>query len=1052
VEAERRQVTILFTDMVGFTAFSEKSGEEAAFRLMQDVARLTGQAVLQEGGVVQGFTGDGTMAVFGAPRAYEDAPVRACRSALAILDRIEDASNQLERKFGVRPQVRIGINTGLAVVGEVQEGAGGGVTVMGDAVNVAARLQSLAEPGTIYISDATRQLTQGQIEATLKGEHQLKGKAEPLKVYELTGLRSDRPRFALAVQRGLSTYVGREREVEVLRRNLAASRRELRVVDIVAEPGMGKSRLLHEFRQSFGETKAVVLTGNCTPDARQTPFLPFIEVVRDVFRITSAESEAEVARRIESSLTALGVHSEENLGLLLNLLGFESVGEALFGLDGVLIGQHTRDLLQDLLAAYCRSTPVVLSIEDLHWIDSGSQELLGRIADDEAKLPLLVLHTRRPEFDPPWRNRPAVTTLPLEPLPASDIRRLIQARLAVEALPDALIQQVTERAEGNALFTEEMLTFLTESGALRTGNGNIQFDANAVAAALPASLQSLLTARIDRLSPHERSLLQAAAVIGRHFDPELLVAVANDANDMEAKLAAARELDLIHLDGSSGSYAFKHALVRDALVQTLLSEPRARLHLRIAEEIERRSGNRLGEVAERLAHHFSQTERADKAFTYLAMAAGKGLGVYAFDEADRHFATALALLDKTPDCASDKQVVELLADFTLFSHLAVRYRAIIEAIERFGPRIKRLGDNAALVQIYHQYVLALLWSGRYADAQETQKQLSKLATSVGDPRSIALALASDIHVSTNVAPYTIAQFEELGRQAIAAACQVEDSYLQYFLRFAISWEEIHRGRILKANEIADEAMAIGRRNRDSRSMGLGLATKAWIALTSDNYGEALNFAEAALEAAYTPWDRIGARGVQIYSRVLLRRPGAYELCRDFREECAANGWHWYWLGAEGMIGVAAVLAGKIRLGLKRTKEAIAARDKEGYRASADWTRLALAEIYVEIIEGREKPAISILAKNMLALAKVFLTAEKHVKNLIAHVKKDAHFDPNGHHIGRSEMLLGLMYKAKKKHVLALQHLTEAHRISAQYGPTPLLARIERALSELSVVL
>ena len=238
VDAERHQVTVLFTDMVGFTAFSETAGEEAAFRLMRDVARLTGDVVREQGGAIQNFTGDGLMAVFGAPVAFEDAPVRACRAALGIIGRLERAADEFEREYGTRPQWRIGINSGSAVVGEVQDG---GVTVMGDVVNIAARLQSIAEPGTAYLTETTRRLAEGRIESGPKGNHQIKGRAGTMQVFKLERLLPDASRFASAVQRGLSPFVGREKELEILERNLEEARHGLRVVDIVAEPGMGKS-------------------------------------------------------------------------------------------------------------------------------------------------------------------------------------------------------------------------------------------------------------------------------------------------------------------------------------------------------------------------------------------------------------------------------------------------------------------------------------------------------------------------------------------------------------------------------------------------------------------------------------------------------------------------------------------------------------------------------------------------------------------------------------------------------------------------------------------
>ena len=291
---------------------------------MQSLARLMEDAVCKQGGVVHGFTGDGVMAVFGAPVALEDAPLRACRAALAILERLRAAGGDLEAKHGVRPQLRIGINTGLAVVGQVQGGASAGVTVLGDTVNVAARLQAAAEPEAVVMSEAMHRLVQGLVDASFAGEHQFKGKTEPQKVYRLDAIRRGATRFGVAVGRGLGAYVGRERELDVVERGLAEARGQLHVIDVMAEPGMGKSRLLHEFRQRVGKAQAFILSGSCSPDGQQTPFLPFIEVVRSSFQVSAGEAEKEVARKLEMGLTVLGLHCPENLGLLLNLLGVNS--------------------------------------------------------------------------------------------------------------------------------------------------------------------------------------------------------------------------------------------------------------------------------------------------------------------------------------------------------------------------------------------------------------------------------------------------------------------------------------------------------------------------------------------------------------------------------------------------------------------------------------------------------------------------------------------------------------------------------------------------------
>jgi class 3 adenylate cyclase len=251
VQGERKQVTILFSDVVGFTAFSEKSGEEAAFELMRSLSRLMDDAVREHGGVVRNFTGDGIMAVFGAPVALEDAPQRACQAALSILRRLKTAGHALDAAHGVTPQLRIGLNTGPAVMGNVQNSADAGVTVLGDTVNVAARIQALAEPDSVYMSEATHRLVQGWVEANFAGEHQIKGKSEPQKVYRLEAIGQRTSRFDAAPSRGLTPYVGRDREVETLEERLAQTEAGIQVVDIVGEAGVGKSRLLNRISPTY---------------------------------------------------------------------------------------------------------------------------------------------------------------------------------------------------------------------------------------------------------------------------------------------------------------------------------------------------------------------------------------------------------------------------------------------------------------------------------------------------------------------------------------------------------------------------------------------------------------------------------------------------------------------------------------------------------------------------------------------------------------------------------------------------------------------------------
>ncbi len=297
-------------------------------------------------------------------------------------------------------------------------------------------------------------------------------------------------------------------------------------------------------------------------------------------------------------------------------------------------------------------------------------------------------------------------------------------------------------------------------------------------------------------------------------------------------------------ENKSGDYAFKHALVRDALYNSLLSDARMALHLKIAEEIERRSDNRLTEVTEILAHHYGHTDRVKKAFAYLSMSGSKSLGVYSLDEATKYFTATLALIDKKLDCASDDQLADFLVPYSLLLNMLLRSKMMIEVRQRYLKRIDRLGDDARVVLIHHHFVFALLWSARYSEAVAAQRANSLIASRLGDSLSKAYALAGEIYASTLAdTPMPLHAYEALKRELMIATSETSDAYIQSWARFVIGWEEIHRGRMIEAQNAARELMQVGQRLNDPRTTGFGLAVLSWIALTSDSYVEALKWSD-----------------------------------------------------------------------------------------------------------------------------------------------------------------------------------------------------------------
>ena len=1044
---ERRQVSVLFADMVGFTAISERLGEEGTFAFVRVVYDKLAAAVREQGGTVRGFAGDSIMALFGVPNALEDAALRACRAALSIHAVLAAAGDEIEARFGTRPTVRVGVSSGLVVVARLED-QDAIATALGDTVNLASRLQGLAEGGTSLACDATRLLVEWLVDMSFAGEHTIRGKTQPQKVWRLESVRKGLTRFDASVGQGLSAYVGRDAELAMLRDALERTRDRLQAIDIVADPGLGKTRLAFEFRQRLNADEIRILAGNCTADGRQIPFLPFLEVVRGACRVRADDEPEEITRKLETGLRRLEMHTAENLGLLLNLLGIEPPGSSLAGLDGVLIGLRTRDLLPALISARCRASPVVITLEDIHWIDGASHEILGKLIES-AQPNLLIITTRRPENGHNWLDDPHVTSLRLEPLPASDFRRLLETRLGVDSAPDALIAQITERAEGNPLFGEEILSFLIQRGALRVTEGKADFDAAVGDIGLPASLQSLLAARADRLAREDRALLQAAAAIGRRFDSALLALVVETGENVDDRLEKLQALDIIRREAGSPDYAFKHVLLRDTLYQSQLMDRRAELHLKIAEGLEKRSEGRLSEVAETLAHHYALTNRHDAAFTYLAMAGAKSLGVYSLDEADRYFSSALALFERNPGCVSDDRLAEMLANYALCSNLSLRLKTIIAVTTRFRPNLNRSGDSRHHVLILHHYISSLVWTARYRDALSVQQELWAMARRLGDPKSMAYALVSELSVSTYCAPVPIEVFQARRREAEASLASVDDAYLNNFYSAILAYDEMNRGRITEAREALERLTVIGVAMNDPRSLGYATAMKALIAMLSDNYEAGLEMADVGIRTSRAPFERAIATSARNIALLLLNKPGALDEVGGYIAKCAENDWILFLSGPENLWGVALAMNGRIDEGLRCIEQTIARREREGYRASADWCRMFLCEVYLDIISGNGEASLGLFLQNFRALTGALMFGAKRILALIEHVRSNPQFDRNGHYIGRAEMILGLLYKAKKKRALAARHLSEARRISSAFGPSPMLTRIETALAELT---
>lgn len=1040
---ERRQVTVLFADMAGYTSIAERLGEEGTYDLMQSIFAIMAKAVREQGGLVQDFTGDGIMAIFGVPVALEDAPLRACRAALAIQDRLTASIADIERKHGVRPQMRVGVNTGPVVVGQIESGR---PSVSGDTVNFAARLQTLAEPGTVALSEAAHRQVQGLIESKFAGEHGVKGKSEPQKVFRLNAIREGAARFDTALSRGLTTYVGRDREVEILQQAIKVPSDRLRVVDIVAEAGMGKSRLLHQFREWLGKDRAYVLSGGSSPDGRTTPFLLFIEVVRGSFRLNAGEPRTEVARKLDEGLAMLGLGSPENLGLLLNLLGLNVRESALEGLDGTMIGLRTRDLLLQLLQARSRLSPVVLILEDLHWIDGVSEEVLGRIIAGHDTSKVLVLHTRRPDYRPPWADATPVTTLALEPLSPPQISELVRARLGVDVLPESLAELVAEKADGNALFAEEIAAYLIERGVVRDTRIGLEYDPATIAQILPASVQSLLTARVDRLEKADLSLLQGASVIGRSFDPGLLRTVMGSGHELESRLSEMQALDLVYRDAHSGDCVFKHALVRDALYASLLRGPREQAHLKVAEAIEQRSHNRLIEVAEILAHHYSKTDRIDKACSYLIMAGKKSLGVYSLDNAKSYLQKALAL-DSDRTIISKETFLETVLSLQEILALQTRYAEVAQIYATHKDTIEAFGTRSQIVRALHYHGVALVGIWDFKAADEVRRRAMSVAAA-GDEASKAYARGLAIFVVALLLNEPFETVEAWKREAIEYGSRSGDNFILNWAYIASAWDYMHRGLVVQARDACSRLIESGHQRNDPRALGTGLFLLGWVKVVAEErYDEALLHAQESFRVSIAPFDRSNARNIMAICQMFrgdLNNAG--QLLFKSRQDALDTGWTYQLQGIDPIIAVWHVFTGQISAGIRSLQALIRTADASGYVTGSVWDQLLLAEIYLEILTKKERPPVWVVVKNLGAILKLKLTWKGEIARVLDSIGNKV--IEGGSFQARLELFRGIYFKLCKNFAAARGHLEKARALALPLGMSALASRADTVLAEL----
>jgi class 3 adenylate cyclase/tetratricopeptide (TPR) repeat protein len=647
LEGERKQVTVLFVDVSGFTALSERLDPEIVHDLMARAFDLMLAEIHRYEGTVNQFLGDGVMALFGAPIAHEDHPRRAVQAALGIRRALDAYRDELERDRGIHFRVRQGLNTGLVVVGSIGTDLRMDYTAVGDTTNVAARLLQTAEPGQVVVSEAVHRLVKGFFHTQAIGDRALKGKAESVPAWEVLSAQETRSRLDVEAERGLTPLVGRDKELAILADCFEKARAgQGQLVFIVGEPGIGKSRLLYEFRQRIGD-RAAWQEGRCVSFGQSIPFHPLIDSLRRSFGIEDGDDEATVAEKLEREILTLGADLRSIIPYIRNLVGVDPADPAVSSMDPQERRGELFYALRRLLLQAAEVRPQVVVYEDVHWTDKATEEYLTLIADSLPTSRVLVILTYRTGYAHPFGERSYQTRIVPDALSTDESVAMARALLVAERLPDDLQALLVRKAEGNPFFVEEVVKSLREGGSIQRAGEAYVLTRRLEEVLVPDTIQGVIAARIDRLPEAPKRVLQMASVIGREFSRRLLDRIADWPERTENLLRELTALELIHEKRvfPEFAYIFKHALTQEVTYASLLVQRRRELHRRIGLAIEELFADRLADYYEILAYHFEKAEVWGEALDYYLKAA---------DKAARAFATrdALVLYDAAEAAAS----------------------------------------------------------------------------------------------------------------------------------------------------------------------------------------------------------------------------------------------------------------------------------------------------------------------------------------------------------------------------------------------------------------
>ena len=861
IEGERKQVTVMFCDMEGFTPLVEGLGPEEAYAIMDQVYEILIHKVHDYEGTVNEMTGDGIMALFGAPIALEDAPQRAIRSAYAIHREMARFSDKLNREIEGIPslKMRVGIHTGPVVVGTLGNDLRVEFKAVGDTVNLASRVEGLAASGTTYITGETFKLTEGLFRFEALGEQKVKGKEVPINVYRVIAPSTRRTRFDVSAERGLAPFVGRDRELELLLDGFERVKEGRgQAFSIIAEAGIGKSRLLYEFRKAVANEDVTFLEGKCLSYSKSVAYHPVIDILKSNFDVREEDSDSEIREKIQKGLKILGADEASKLPYLLELFSVKESGMGKMPMSPEEKKARITEVVKEITVKGSEIRPLIMAIEDLHWVDKSSEEYLKSLLDGISGARIFLIFTYRPEFVHAWGERSFHSQLTLNRLSNRESLTMMANLLNTEDINRDLETLILDKTEGVPFFIEEFVKSLKDLKVIEKKCNTCGITKDIDTVIIPSTIQDVIMARVDTLPEETKGVLQTGSVVGREFSHELIRIITGlQEQELLTHLSLLKDSELVYERGiyPQSIYVFKHAFTQAVAYETLLLKRRKVFHGLVGKAIEELYQGRIEEHVDLLNHHFHLAENWPKAVDYGRRAANRAYRLSQFHEAITLLEQAKTCLLQLPEDQSRQEtLIALRLEMSFPLQTLGALDRSLQNCQEAESIARDLGNPVTLGKIFHQYGLTHFFMNQHQQSEKYYLQALEQFEGAGED-----ALTLMVKFPLAVTYFSLARWKKAAAlySEIISTQEADNSQAKYwgnqYLPYTHSCTHLGyiralQGRIEEAKELVQKGNALALEqvaNLQSRSW-CALWHSAFSALVGEDFG-ALARAEGVLK-------------------------------------------------------------------------------------------------------------------------------------------------------------------------------------------------------------